>query len=160
MNRIIMILTIALQITVTFITTFCIYLLFALLDNDWGFDGLFGLLIIQPIAAIIFSILTIFICLIIGLPIRLNKNLNHWWIKNFYFSIIGVVLGLILLFLALLPIFEETIKIEINGQPTLKQIPNTFFSIIGWFLTAFSILHTYPPQKLTENIKSFISKSI
>ena len=158
MNKIIAILTLGLQIALTFITIFCIYMFFAFLDNDFGIDGLFGLFIVQPIMAIILSVLTIIICLIAGLPIRLNNKLNHWWTTNFYISIIGTICGLTLLFLALLPNFNETATTVIDGQKTLKQIPNITLSCIGWLLTAFSMLHIYPPRQLAEGIKKFFQK--
>jgi hypothetical protein len=146
------------QIALTFIATFCIYMIFALLDNDFGFDGLFGLVIFQPFFAIILSSLTIFCCLIIGLPIRLNKKVNYWWTTKFYIAIIGTLCGLTMLILAILPQFQETLKIYISEDETSKQIPNSTLSYVGWFLTAFSILHTYPPRQLTEKIKSHFKK--
>ena len=152
-------LTLGLQIAMTFIATFCIYMVFALLDSNFGFDGLFGLVIFQPIMAVILSALTIFVCLILGLPIRLNNKLNYWWTTNFYIPIIGTTIGLTLLFLALLPTFSETVTYELDGEPTLKQIPNSIFSIAGWLLTAFSILHIYPPRQLTEGVKDFFQKA-
>ena len=158
MSKTITILTLGLQIALTFIATFCIYMVFALLDSDFGFDGLFGLVIFQPILAIILSGLTIFGCLVVGLPIRLYNKLNYWWTTNFYVSIIGTIIGLTLLFLALLPTFSETVNYDLDGLSTSKQIPNSTFSYIGWLLTAFSILHTYPPRQLTEKIKSIFEK--
>ncbi len=156
MSKTITILTLGLQIALTFIATFCIYMVFALLDSDFGFDGLFGLIIFQPIMAIILSGLTIFVCLIAGLPIRLNNRLNYWWTTNFYIAIIGAIIGLTFLFLALLPTFSETATYELDGQTTLKQIPNSTLSISGWLLTAFSLLHIYPPRQLTEKLKSYL----
>lgn len=158
MNKTITILTFGLQITLTFIATFCIYMVFAFLDCDFGFDGLFGFVIFQPVIAIILSSLTIICCIIIGLPIRLYTKLNNWWITNFYVSILGTFIGLTLLFLSLLPVFSETVTYNLDGFPTSKQIPNATFSYIGWLLTSFSILHTYPPRQLTEKIKSLFEK--
>ena len=109
MNRIITILTVGFQISLTFIAVFHIYMIFALLDNEFGLDGLVVFFVFQPILAIVMSISTIIACLLIGLPIRLNKKLNHWWTTNFYISIIGTVCGLTLILLALLPGFEETV---------------------------------------------------
>lgn len=159
MSKIITILTLGLQITLTFIATFSIYMVFALLDSDFGFDRLFGLFIFQPIIAIILSGMTIFCCLIVGLPIRLNNKLNFWWTTNFYVPIIGAFIGLTFLVLALLPTFNETLIYYLNGEPALKQIPNSLFSITGWLLTAFSLLHIYPPRQLTERAKDFLQKA-
>jgi hypothetical protein len=158
MSKVIAILTFVFQLALTFTVTFSIYMLFALFDNDFGLDGLVGLFIIQPIIGLVLSTLTIIVCLITGLPVRLNKKLNHWWITNFYISIIGTVCGLTLLFMALLPNFNETVMLIIDEQETLKQIPNPTFSYTGWFLTAFSLLHIYPPRQLTEKIKKMTTK--
>lgn len=62
------------------------------------------------------------------------------------------------LYAALLPTFSETLTYILDGQPTSKLIPNTTLSYIGWLLTAFSILHTYPPRQLTEKLKSSFEK--
>lgn len=159
MKKIITILTLGLQIALTFISTFCIYMVFSFIDSDFGFDGLFGLFIIQPIIAIILSGLTLFICLIVGLPIRLSNKINYWWITNFYISIIGAICGFIFLFLALLPNFSETVMTNLDGQPSLKQIPNSTLTMIGWFLTAFSLLHIYPPRQLTEKVNNILQKA-
>lgn len=134
-------------------------MVFALLDNDYGFDGLFGLFVFQPIFALILSGLTILICLVVGLPIRLNSKLNYWWTTNFYIAIIGTIFGVIFLFLTLLPTFRETATYDLNGQPTLKQIPNSILAISGWLLTAFSLLHIYPPRQLTEKAKTIFQRT-
>jgi hypothetical protein len=159
MSKTLTILTLGLQIALTFVVTFCIYMIFALIDSDFGIDGLFGLFIIQPIFAIILSGLTILVCLIVGLPIRLNRKINYWWTTNFYLSIIGTVIGLTLLLIALYPAFSETVTIDLDGQPTLKQIPNFTLTPVGWFLTAFSLLHIYPPRQLTEKLKNIFQKT-
>jgi len=157
MSKIIDILTLVFQFALTLVVIFCVYMLFALLDSDFGIDGFFGLFIIQPIIGLVLSVLTIIVCSTVGLPIRLNKKLNHWWIEKFYISIIGAVCGLILLFMALLPNLSETVTLIVDKQETIKQIPNSTLSYIGWFLTAFSLLHTYPPRQLTERIKKITS---
>src|SRR5690606_2602474 len=108
MGKTVTILTLGLQIALTFIATFCIYMVFALLDSDFGFDGLFVLFVFYPFFAFILSVFTIFVCLVAGLPIRLNKKINYWWKKNLFIAIIGTVLGLIFLSVSLLPTFKET----------------------------------------------------
>ena len=153
MSKIVAILTLGLQTVLAFIAAFCIYMFFAVLDSEFGFDGLVVLFIFQPVIAIVLSVLTIIVCMLAGLPIRLNKKLNHWWTTNFYISIIGVVCGLTLLFLAMLPGFEETATVISDERETLKQIPNQTLLLIGLLLTVFSLLHVYPPRQFTEKIK-------
>ena len=145
------------QITLTFITAFCTYMFFAVLDSDLGFDGLVVLFIFQQLWAVIISGLTILLCLIVGLPIRLNKKINHWWTTNFYIPIIGIVVGLSLLILATLN--EKPVLATIEGKEVLKQIPDLTLMICGWLLTAFCILHTYPPRRLTDGIKAVLKNS-
>jgi len=157
MSRIIDILIFVLQITMAFITAFCIFMFFALLDSEFGFDGLVGLLIFQPIWAVIFSGLTILFCLIVGLPIRLSKKINHWWTTNFYMPIIGIVVGLSLLILDILN--EKPISATIDGEEALRQIPDPTLVICGWLLTIFCILHTYLPRQLTDGIKAVLKNS-
>lgn len=155
MSKTIAILTLGIQITLTFIVTFCIYMVYALVDSDFGIEGLFGIFFFQPVIAIILSCLTIATCLIIGLPIRLNSTVNNWWVTNYYISLIGIISGITFLIFAFLPNFRETVRSELNGETILKHIPNSLLSVLGWFLTTFSLLHTYPPKRLTENVKAF-----
>lgn len=131
---------------------------FAFLDNDFGFDEIFGLVLIQPILGIIFSTITILICLLLGLPIRLNSKINDWYRKHFYFSIIGLFLGIIMLIFAFIPNFKEFVNYEFDGEVVLKEIPNLFCSISGWFLIAFSFLHIFPPRTVTDRLKLLFRK--
>jgi hypothetical protein len=151
MEKLIDLLILGLQMVLTFIILFCTYLFFALCDSDFGIDGLFGLFIIQPVFAVILSIITIIVCLLIGLPIRLVKNLNCWWTKHFYIAVIGVVVGIAALVLSMFPNFEETVVLD---NEIKKQIPNIALVSAGWLLTAFSLLHLYPPAQIISKLKS------
>ena len=142
------------QITLTFIVTVSVYMIFAVIDNDFGLDGIFGLLFIQPVLALIISILTIIFCLILGLPIRLNNKIRNWWTHHCYIPIIIFFCGILLLCLALIPTFRETTILIIDEMEKLKQIPNLTLSSIGWLLTTFSILHLYPPKHILLKIKA------
>jgi hypothetical protein len=132
-------------------------MLFALLDNNFGIDGLMGLFVFQPLLAIIISILTIFICITFGLPIRLNKKLNQWWTVHFYIAIIGFIIGLIALILSLLPVFTVTVLVD-NELQFYKQTPNTILVSLVWFLTAFSLLHLYPPNRVINNFYKYFTR--
>lgn len=61
-----------LQGIITFITLILIYMILVLLDYQGGFDGFIGTTFFQPIIGGLISIVTIGICLLIGLPIRIN----------------------------------------------------------------------------------------
>jgi hypothetical protein len=152
-SRLLNLLTILSQIGLTFIATICIYMVFALLDYQGGIEGIIGITVFQPIFAVLLSVLTIVVCFIVGLPIRLNRVIYRWWTDKFYISIIGVVGGVCLLFLSFSPYFLQAIKAQVEGQETIKKIPNLALVIAGWFLTAFSTLHLYPPIFLRTKLE-------
>lgn len=148
MNKAYRLLILLAQVALTSILLISIYMVFAFMDSDFGFDGIFGLLIFQPITAIVISGLTISICLLVGLPIRTNEKINNWWISNFYISIAGLFCAAIVFFIATRPSFSEIVFYEKDGEEATKQIPNTILLSIGWFMTAFFTLHLYPPRNL------------
>jgi hypothetical protein len=155
MFKLFSLLTSTIQAKIAFMVTVCIYMLLALLDSEGGIDGFVGLVFCLFIAAFL-SALTIILCFIVGLPLRLNKSIYKWWTDHFYISIILTIIGLLLLFLSLTPQYIDTVTIQIDGQNKLKQIPDSIFSITGWFLTAFATLHLFPPNKLKDKIKNII----
>ena len=153
MNKIIAILIFGFQIALTFIVSFCIYMVLALLDCEFGVDGLFGILIFQPIMAVVLSSLSMFMCFLVGLPIRLNRKINHWWTTHFYVSFIGVAMGVALLILSMLPSFRNTVVLNMLAQETVKQIPNITLAVWGWIVMVFCCLHVYPPRQLIDKFR-------
>jgi hypothetical protein len=141
----------------TFIVTFCIYMFFALLDVDFGMEGLFGLFFLQPVMAMIFCGISIFTCFIIGLPIRLSNQLYNWWTSNYFIPIVGSILGICCLLIALFPPFREIVHYEEDGNLVFKEVPNFLLSVTGWLVTTFSILHTFPPRKLAQRFSSILN---
>lgn len=133
-------------------------MIFAISDSKGGIDGILGITIFQPILAIIFAILTIFICGLIGLPIRINRKLNDWWRTKFYVSVILAFIGGILSIVSFLPTFVQKTEYEINGIIEIVTIPNIFLAITGWFLIAFGILHSFPPLKLQIKITDWLNR--
>lgn len=136
-----------LQGIIAFITLIVIYMIFVLLDYDGGIDGFIGTTLFQPIIGSLITIVTISICLLIGLPIRISKRLNAWWTKKMWIPISGVLLGLSLLILSLIPAMTQTIALTIENEIVPKQIPNLAFGATGWFVTGFSLLHLFPPYR-------------
>ncbi len=142
------------QCSVTFVMLLFIYMIFVLLDYQGGIDGFIGTTIFQPILGGLISIVTILVCLIIGLPIRLVKTINSWCSKNYFIFILGTITGLTLLAVSFLPSFKESVKTTIENQETTKEIPNLILVSIGWFLTAFATLQIFPTERIklwTEN---------
>jgi hypothetical protein len=146
------------QAVITFISLVCIYMLFAIYDFDVsGVDGSISFVFFMFISSILSS-LTIFICLILGLPIRLNSKIYNWWTSNFYIPIILTILGLAFLYLSTKNSFLEMVETTYQNQKEFKQIPNMNLQITGWFLTAFSVLHFFPSNNLRIKIRSVFNK--
>jgi hypothetical protein len=140
------ILTTEIQVALSFITTYCMYVLYMLMHR--------GFIFFELIIAIIISFLTIFICFIIGLPIRLNQKINHWWIAHFYIPIISIVLGFIFIVLSFL-YTQETFYEFYENHIEKAQMPNPILLALGWFLVAFSLLHNY---HLPKQLRDLINK--
>ena len=161
MNRIIKIATILFQVGLTIGTTFILYMLFAMFDYQGGFANFVGLTLFQPILAIVLSILTVIVCGLVGLPIRLNNRLNNWWRTHFYVSILIGLLGIVACAISLLPKFVEEITYRMDGMDMTQTVPNQILSISGWFLVAMGTLHAYPPKFIQDKLESLLpSKSV
>ena len=102
-------LTLLFQLFVTFATLFVVYIIYALLDVDEAdmINGI-GFIVFQPVFGFILTILTILTCFIIGLPIRLNLKVRQWWLAKPLLPIIGIAIGLFLLFIAFSSNLTET----------------------------------------------------
>jgi hypothetical protein len=120
------------QLVITFFVEIGITFISTALDDAWRYY--------QPIRALIIILVTIIICLLVGLPTRFNTKINNWWVHHQPVSIAGIMSGLILLFLSSLKNLQE---VESYGDIVMVKT-NPFLSITGWFLTAFCLLHLYP----------------
>lgn len=131
---------------------------FVLLDYQSGIDSFIGTTLFQPILGGLISVVTIGICLLVGIPIRINNNLNIWWTQRIWLALTGVVIGLSLLILSSLPSMRETINTSIENQIVQKQIPNPVLAITGWFMTCFFLLHLFPPYNLRIWVEEKITR--
>jgi len=107
-----------------------------------------GFLLFQPILSIIFTSLTIIICLIIGLPIRRIKTARDFWNANPLISIAGIVIGCFFLLLSFSNKFTEIRKVEIEDSTVHKEVPNMILTVTGWFLIGFNLIHIQPKSLL------------
>lgn len=128
-------------------------MLFAMFDYQGGFANFVGLTLFQPILAILISLLTVIVCVLVGLPIRLNHRLNDWWRTHFYVSILIAILGLVPCAISVLPGFVEEITYRMDGVDLTQTVPNQILSISGWFLVAIGTLHIYPPKYIQDKVE-------
>ena len=157
MQRVLSIVSICFQLITTFLLLFSVYMLLAFLDiDDLSFPGVVGFTIFQPLVGLIVTSLTIIICLIIGIPIRLSKRFNQLWSSNAWICIVLFAVGLGMMLLGL--VYRETVITEIDGAEVEKLIPNITLSISGWFAMGFSLLHFYPHKMLFALVRYLDSK--
>ncbi len=135
-------------------------MIFAAFDYQGGIANFVGLAIFQPILALILSILTIIICGIIGIPIRINDKFNKWWRTNFYVAVIIVITGISFCIISLFPNFIEQVDYRMDGLEQTATVPNRFLSITGWFLIGFGLLHLFLPYKLEDKITEYLDKKL
>lgn len=150
--------TILFQLVLTSIVLLGIYMIYALFDViEFDLISGIGFIIFQPILGLIFTGLTILICLILGLPIRLIKVINQSWKSKQFIPVIGAVVGVLLLLLSF--INTEIKEVIIENETMLKKVPNITIALAGWFLIAFCLLHFYPQSLLKFIFHFFISKT-
>lgn len=133
-------------------------MIFSLLDYQGGIDGFIGIIFFQPIMGVMSSLFTIIVCLIVGLPIRLNKRIKKWWNNRFYIAFGGVICGLTFIIISLIPDLMTTIITQNGDQEVLKKIPNLYLIVGGWFIMAFSTLHLFPPTFLVRRFVNVIKR--
>jgi len=140
------------QSTLTLFLLLFIYMILVLIDYEGGFDGFVATTVVQPILGLFFALVTIGICLLIGLPIRISQPINSWWRKNYWIGIVSLFIGTSLLGASLYftEMYRET-DIE-------KEIPNITLATSGWFITAFSVLHIFPPENVAVRSRAFLTR--
>lgn len=143
-----------LQVPLTFAVLLPLYMGFAISDiQELDFISFTGLIILQPVFGLILSTITILICLIIGLPIRLNNRLKTWWTNHSNLPIIGMCVSILLICFSFLPSLKTSTVATIDGSEKIIFIPNLVLIISGWSLMAFSIMHYFPKKFLFIRIR-------
>jgi hypothetical protein len=153
-------LTILIQFASTAIALFVIYIIFALLDvDDPDLINAVGFMIFQPLFGIIITLATIVACYIIGIPLRFIPKLKAWWVSKPYLPLIGIIVGIILLILSIVPGLMHPINTIIDRKEKVKQIPNGELIIAGWLSTGFFLLHFYPFSFIAWVLKKITLKN-
>jgi len=144
------------QIILTFTLLLVVYMLFAIMDSDFGIEGLLILTFVQPIMGFMLTVGFIIMSLIVGLPIRMNKKIQRWWTNN-NIAVIGITLGLILLLISNMNFLQQTIAYKEDGILLNKNIPNAYIVYSGWCILGFMCLHVFPSEKLKMKVMHFFN---
>ena len=108
------------------------YLLLALLDYTGGFPAFIGLLVFQPLMGALFSLATMRVCVLVGLPLRLAA-FGSWWRQRPLLALAGAGAGGALLVLSLF--VRGASHAAAFTEPSVLALAAT-----GWFLLAFCLL--------------------
>lgn len=151
------------QLALTMATLMILYMTMAIFDTEGGIDGLAGLIFFHPISAMLCALVTVVICGLAGLFIRLNPKVFRWWTRYFFLDFILIVFGFVLVLLS--ASFTEIRTVEGPDGPITREVPNAYMFLSGWFLLAFGLMHLFPPHFLlewlmrtAERIHSFLRK--
>lgn len=125
-------------------------MLASIYDYQGGFDNFVGLTLFHPLWAIILSGLSVFLCLIVGLPIRLSKRVNAYWSSRLAIPILLFVIGLTLLLLSFV-YFQEVYYVPEGTRVILNRV----MASIGWFTAIFSLVHLFPPKSMLKFMERF-----
>ena len=136
------------QVIACMIVLWITYMVFAVLDTEWGFDGIIGLLY-QAIWGVLLSGLSILVVSIVGLPIRLYTPLRKWWSQSIWLPTLILFCGGLLLVLSILFSADQVVEPE-GGSAVLKRIPQLRLAVSGWFMLAFGVLHLFPSPDLDK----------
>jgi len=134
-------------------TSLVLYIIFMLLFVTKGADraGLIaglGLDNSKTTYATITILVTAGLCLLFGLPIRVITSFHKWWIKRPILNVCLLIIGLLLVILSANSFFRLETNSGNLGVQTTYYIAGPYPVLIGWFLTAFSLLHFYPVSLL------------
>ncbi len=144
------------QVISAFLLALFIYRMCSLAEYIINVDGRSEIHIFKSALSIRISTWTIIVCLIVGLPFRLNNQLYKWWTKHYYIPIIGLLLGISLLIFSW-SYFKGPVHFTPYRQDIIKVLPNFLMLSVGWFLTLFMTLHIHPSGKVRRKLEFILS---
>jgi len=103
------------------------------------------------IASAVTVTLTIVMCLLVGVLLRIPCLFSRWIRANPTILVIGLIFGLILIIVSRLEMFKE-IEVHKEGDfETSYERANNWLPLPGWLILAFSLLHVNL-KKVTDQL--------
>jgi hypothetical protein len=103
-----------------------------LLSGGYAESGV-GALLLCLLAAVVASAMSTLFVVVLGLPLRISRRPRLWWIRNGEIAFAGIAIGAALL-----------IASAVLGA---GAAPNGWLFVPGWLLFAFSLAHTWWPDR-------------
>jgi uncharacterized membrane-anchored protein YitT (DUF2179 family) len=91
-----------------------------------------------------FSVVTICIVSVVGLPLRLWWRPRAWWVAHWWVPLCGIGLGLVVIVLGSLRGSETFI--DGSGYRDYVDGVNLPLAVVGWFILAFFAMHSWWPE--------------
>jgi hypothetical protein len=92
-----------------------------------------GAFLLCLLAAVVASAISTVFVVVLGLPLRIGRRSRLWWIRNGELAFAGTVIGAALL-----------VASSVLGD---GGAPNGWLLVPGWFVFAFSLAHTWWPDR-------------
>lgn len=105
----------------------------------------------------VFAVVTTGAVLVLGLPLRLVPQLRSWWSGNGEFTLLGALVGALLVAGSFLAGSPETVSVNGVDLPVFQ--PLWALLLGGWTLLAFSCAHVRWPRRWTRAIQRRRSRS-
>jgi len=93
-----------------------------------------------------YSVITVCIVTVVGLPLRNRLRPRAWLVQRWWIPLTGIALGLVLVALGSLRASDVT-AIDATGYREYVDGPNLPLSLLGWFMLAFCLMHTWWPAR-------------
>lgn len=132
------------------LTLLLLYLSFALFDPGIAHKGLLSMFFIQPPRAMLFSGITVLICTLAGLYLRLNRTAFRWWTRHFYLALLLIFFGFVCILLSGSGSFADVYVQQTASGEVRREVPDAYMFLSGWFILTFGMMHLFPPYAMLE----------
>lgn len=100
----------------------------------------------------VFAVVTTVAVLVVGLPLRLVPRLRSWWRGNGEYTLLGALLGTLLIASSFLAGHSETVSMDGVDLPVFQ--PQGVPLLVGWIVLAFACAHVRWPRRWTRAIRA------
>jgi len=125
------------QLAVAFAVAWFYYIIAMMMTT---YDGVLSM-IFQPIMGAIFAAITVVLCFILGLPIRLIRSVREMWRRVWWLPLFFGAGGFVLM------VMSWVLRVTVHDPATDVDV-ETFqpaMALVGWLLSVFAALHFWFP---------------
>jgi Na+/phosphate symporter len=98
------------------------------------------------LGAAYYSVITVSVVSVAGLPLRRSRAARAWCTAHWWVSLVGSAVALALIVLSSVRANDATYLDE-HGIPEYVSEANLPLALVGWFVLAFCLMHTWWPRR-------------